>query len=94
MSLLSSFQAIEAGIIVNDIATIHNAKRNIECDGYQLPLNVEDVLLNLKIHKRTMKEQMNCVQITLTSDELLDVGDKDDTKTSRVLHVSSNVPMI
>ena len=41
-----------------------------------------------------MEERMNCVQISLTCDELWDVENKDDAKNSRVLHGSSNVLMI
>ena len=41
-----------------------------------------------------MEERMNCIQITLTSDKLWDVWNKDDDKTFMVLHETSNFPMI
>ena len=82
------------GVVVNDITKRNNEKQNIEGDGCQVPLTVEDGLLSLTIFKPAMEERMNCVQITLISDELWDIGDDGDAKISIVLHETSNVPVI
>ena len=46
ISLLSTFQAQEAGVVVNDVAKRHNGKQNIECEDYEIPLLVEVGLMN------------------------------------------------
>ena len=61
-SLLSKFQAKEAGVIVNDIVRRHNGKKNIECNGYEIPSRVDDGLMNILMQEPTMDERLNCTR--------------------------------
>ena len=57
-------------MIVNDIARRHNGKQNIECDGYEVPLRVDDSLINILVQKTTMDKRLNFTRLILTQSEL------------------------
>ena len=77
-SLLSTFQAREHGVIVNDVAKRHNGQQNIIADDVEIPLNVVQKLLSFKIREPTKSERRNCPRITLTSDLLWDIDNDDE----------------
>ena len=56
-------------VVVNDVAKRHNGKQNIECEDYEIPLLVEDGLMNTKIREPTEEERSTCLRLTLTNDK-------------------------
>ena len=59
----SQYQVVEAGVIVNGIARRHNGKKNIECDGYEMPQKVDDGVMNIQIQEPTMDEALNWIKM-------------------------------
>ena len=78
-SLLSTFQAREHGVVVNDIADRHGGKQNIEYDDDIIPLILEDGLFIVDIREPTVAERFDCRRLTLTSDRPWTVGECDNS---------------
>ena len=68
ISILSSFQAREAGAIVNNIAKRYNGKKNLERDRYVIPIRVDDGFTNILTQEPTMDERLNCKRVISTQD--------------------------
>ncbi len=68
-SLLSTFQAREAGTVIEDKATSHGGGSFISAEAYVLPLTVISGLLGLPIRRPTEQERKECTMIELTSPE-------------------------
>ena len=97
VSLLSTFQAREAGVIVNDITKQHNGKQNIECDDLRIPLVIEDGLMVIKIREPTEHERMTCERLTLTDNKPWIVGNNDDDNFAMMMKESrdhSQAPLV
>ena len=78
-SLLSTFQARDHGVVVNDIADRHGGKQNIEYDDDIIPLILEDGLFIVDIREPTVAERFDCRRLTLTSDRPWTVGECDNS---------------
>ena len=93
-SLLSTFQAREYGIVINDTAHRHGGTQNILADGYDLPLNLLRGLFTMNIREPTEYERINCTRIILTGDQPWDVGDYDTPNPSTAYTSTSLIPSI
>ena len=69
-SLLSTFQAREFGITVDDAATRHGGGQKICAGGQVIPLQVKQALLYASIRKPTQAELVNQPRIMFTSGEV------------------------
>ena len=68
-SLLSTFQAREYGVIINDIAKRHGGAQNIIADGVELPLELKNGLMMTSVRTPTDDEIRNCTRVVLTCDQ-------------------------
>ena len=82
-SLLSTFQAREHGVIVNDVARRHGGEQNIIVDDITIPLETVKGLLSFKIREPSQNEVKNCPRITLTSDSQWEIGDFDNKQAMK-----------
>ena len=67
-TLLSTFQARDSGVYIDDRAKRHGGSSYIGVDDYVLPLEVRGALQTLPIRKPTELELKECLMIELTSD--------------------------
>ena len=78
-SLLSTFQAREFGIKVDDVASRHGGSQKILAGGQAIPLQIEQALLYASIREPTKHELVNLPRIMLTGGEVWDPGSFGDT---------------
>jgi len=67
-SLLSTYQARDHGVVVNDISLKHGEKQNIIIDDVSIGLAVKGGLLSFPIREPTKDEITGCTRLVMTSD--------------------------
>lgn len=68
-SLLSTFQAREHGVMVNDVAKRHGGTQNIMADGVNIPMLIKNGLLTIPVQAPSIRERDELPRIILTSDQ-------------------------
>jgi len=72
-SLLSTFQAREYGVFVEDIAKRHGGKQQMIIDDVAIPMSLKNGLFTIPCREPTGTELKTCTRLVLTSDEMWEV---------------------
>jgi hypothetical protein len=78
-SLLSTVQAREHGILVDDCAKRHGGSQSIQIEELVIPLKLSSALMHIQLRKPTDYELANCDHYTLTSDQPWEPSTLNDT---------------
>ena len=84
--MLSTFQARDFEIKVNDVATRHGGGQKISAGGQVIPLQVDKALLSALIKEPTQAELVNLPRIMLTNGEVWNpssIGDASEKAKSK-----------
>ena len=84
-SLLSTAQACEFVIIVDDVATCHGSKQHIEADNLIIPMKMHRSLLYVPICAPTEWKLAHLPRIHLTSDKFWDPACLNDAVDGKVI---------
>ena len=89
-SLLSTAQAREFGVIVDDVAIRHGGKQHIQADNLIIPMKMHRSLLYVPIREPTEWELNHLPRIHLTSDEVWDPARLNDALDGKVIYPSDD----
>ena len=89
-SLLSTAQAREFGVIVDDVAKRHGGKQHIQADNRVIPMKLNRSLLYVPIRNPTDWELSNLQRIHLTSEQPWDPANLDDSTEGQVIFPSED----
>jgi hypothetical protein len=84
-SLLSTTQAREFGVAIDDVPIRYGGTQQITVDDYKIPLALESALLHIRLRKPTVHELETCDRVVLTSDEIWDPSDINGDDASRIV---------
>ena len=85
-SLLSTTQARESGIVVDDIAKRHGGCQMIQADAQVIPLKLQRALLYTPVREPTTWELDNLPRVMLTADQPWDPSTISDVLDGQVVY--------
>ena len=89
-SLLSTFQAREHGVFIDDVAKRHAGKQQMIIDDVEIPMSLKNGLFTIACREPTGIELKTCTRLVLTSDEVWEVqkfgDDCDDVIVPQALY--------
>ena len=90
-SLLSTFQAREHGVVINDVAKRHGGTQNMIVDGFNIPMLIRNGLLTISVQAPSIQERDELPRVVLTSDQEWITSDFDESTNILPTAKSNNI---
>lgn len=84
-SLLSTFQAREHGVFVEDVAKRHGGKQQMIIDDVEIPMSLKNGLFTIACREPTRIELKTCTRLVLTADEVWEVQQFGDSSNDVIV---------